>query len=73
MNKIFAMGSSVEVDPKTRKVTAIDGKPVAPEDHTADMQAFADAALKDFFETPASAPQAKPRKAAPDLHDIHGV
>lgn len=59
------LGSSVEVDPKTRKVTAIDGKPVAPEDHTAEMQAFADAALAEFFGAPDEpAPARKVRKAA---------
>lgn len=45
---IFALGNSVTVDPKTRKVVAIDGMVVDPESHTAAMQDFADKALADF-------------------------
>ena len=40
---IFELGSSVVVDPVTRRVVEIDGVPV--EIHTPAMQAFADRAL----------------------------
>lgn len=46
MQNIFELGSSITVDPKTRKVTHIDGKPVT--EHTEAMQAFADNALADL-------------------------
>lgn len=45
---IFALGNSVTVDPRSRKVVAIDGVPVPEKEHTKAMEAFAENALADF-------------------------
>lgn len=55
-------GANVVVDPVSRKVTEIDGKPVT--DHTDELQAFADAVLA---EAGIAAPVAKAEKATPDV------
>lgn len=60
-------GASVVVDPVTRKVIEIDGKSVT--EHTAELQAFADQALREAG-VPEPAPGAAGRQTTRDDVDV---